>query len=112
VAITTICFLLFALFSFYQHFLRNAMTAFAASAHKPTGHAGEWLEHEIHEILVKVHSRERLSRADLATGALALSMVRRYSALLAPERLQAIQHTLHEINALLASQPELLPYDA
>ncbi|MCU0424708.1 MAG: hypothetical protein MUF71_03665 [Candidatus Kapabacteria bacterium] len=88
------------------------MTASATSAYKPTSHAGEWLEHEIREMLIKIHRSERLSRADLATGALALSMVRRYNTLLAPERLQAIQHVLHEINTLLAAHPELMPYDA
>jgi hypothetical protein len=88
------------------------MTAYATSLPKPTGHAGEWLEHEMREILIKVHRQERLSRADLATGALALSMVRRYNTLLAPERLHAIQHVLSEINTVLALHPELLPYDA
>lgn len=89
------------------------MTAYAATAaSKSTGHAGEWLEHEIREILVKIHRNERLSRADLATGALALSMTRRYSTLLAQERLQTIQRLLVEINTLLAAHPELLPYDA
>lgn len=88
------------------------MTVVPAPAYKPTTHAGEWLEHEIREILVKIHRNERLSRADLATGALALSMVRRYTALLAQERIQSIQVLLHEINTLLAAHPELLPYDA
>jgi hypothetical protein len=101
------------LFNFFITFWNTTMTAYAAStAAKTTGHAGEWLEHEIREILLKIHRNERLSRADLATGALALSMTRRYSTLLAPERLQAIQRFLVEINTLLAAHPELLPYDA
>ena len=81
-------------------------------ASQPSGHAGEWLEHEIRGILTKIHRNERLSRTDLATGALALSMVRRYSAILSSERLSVIQRLLAEINASLASRPELLPYDA
>jgi hypothetical protein len=77
-----------------------------------TGLAGEWLQHEIEEILVKLHRHERLSRADLATGALALSMIRRYNALLAPDRLQTIQRLLSEINGMLAAHPEFLPYES
>ncbi|MCS6807814.1 MAG: hypothetical protein RML40_02500 [Bacteroidota bacterium] len=88
------------------------MIAYISSPYKPTSRAGEWLEYEIRGILAKIHRRERLSRTDLTTGALALSMVRRYAMLLAPERIQSIQKLLQEINALLAAHPELLPFDA
>lgn len=91
--------------------MRTMMTS-PQKLYKPSSAAGEWLQHEMKEILVKLHNRERLSRADLATGALALSMIRRYSNLLAPERIQAIQRILEEINAMLAAHPELLPFES
>ena len=76
-----------------------------------TGAAGEWLQHEIEAILNKLHRSERLTRADLATGALALSMVRRYNRLLPQERHAAIQHLLADINTVLAAHPEFLPFE-
>ena len=90
----------------------RTMTTTPSPLYKPSSAAGEWLQHEIKDILIKLHNRERLSRSDLATGALALSMIRRYNSLLAPERLQAIQRILEEINAMLAAHPELLPFDS
>jgi hypothetical protein len=84
----------------------------SAASTPPTGLAGEWLQHEIHEILLKLHRNERLNRTDLATGALALSMIRRYNTLLSPDCLQTVQRLLTEINALLAANPEFLPYES
>jgi hypothetical protein len=97
-----------------NYFYNTAMMAYhnASASKPPSGLAGEWLQHEIHEILLKLHRNERLSRTDLATGALALSMIRRYNTLLAPDCLQTVQRLLTEINALLAANPEFLPYES
>jgi hypothetical protein len=103
----------FAVFISLHLFLEHRiMTTVHTHASQPTGHAGEWLEHEIRGILTKIHRNERLSRTDLATGALAFNMVRRYSTLLSSERLGMIQRLLAEINASLAARPELLPFDS
>lgn len=90
----------------------RTMTSTPTTLYKPSSAAGEWLQHEMKDILVKLHNHERLTRADLATGALALSMIRRYNNLLAQERIHAIQRILEEINAMLAAHPDLLPFES